>query len=59
MVGVMVNEIGNVTNEKVISGLDAELDNEIVRIIFVSPQWISFNIDDSIISITYTLPFNF
>ena len=55
----MVNEIGNVTNEKVISGLDAELDNEIVRIIFVSPQWISFNIDDSIISITYTLPFNF
>ena len=51
-----VNADGNVSNVKVLRGVDSSLDQEAVRIVSQSPKWTPGKQRDRAVKVTYTFP---
>ena len=52
----IVTKEGDIKDIKVIQGLDAPLDNEIIRILKLMPKWISGKIKGKAVNVEYFLP---
>lgn len=59
IVSFVVNEKGKVTNVNVVKGCHKVLDEEAVRVIKSSPDWVPARIDDVAVPVTYTFPIVF
>ena len=55
-VGFTIDAEGNVTNVKVLRGIHASLDDEVVRVISSSPKWTPGKQRDRNVKVSYTFP---
>ena len=58
-VSFTIDEIGKVTNPKIVKSVNPELDAEALRVISLLPDWIPGNNKGKIVKATLTLPINF
>ena len=58
-INFVVTKTGNVTNAKVVRGVDASLDQEAIRVVNLLPTWTPGKQKGENVSVSYTLPINF
>ena len=59
MVGFTVDSTGRVTDPEIISGIDSLLNNEALRVVSSSPQWVPGIKNGQPVNTTYTIPVKF
>jgi protein TonB len=58
-VNFVVDELGDVTNIKVIKGASKVLDEEAIRVINLMPKWEPGRMEGKAVKVSYTVPINF
>lgn len=58
-VNFVVDELGDVTNIKVIKGASKVLDDEAIRVIKLMPKWEPGRMEGKAVKVSYTVPINF
>jgi len=58
-VNFVVDELGDVTNIKVIKGVYKVLDDEAIRVIKLMPKWEPGRMEGKAVKVSYTVPINF
>ncbi len=54
-----VSETGKITDVKVLRGVNADLDNEALRVVSSSPDWTPGTVEGKPVAVTYTFPIIF